>query len=118
MNVMRRAWRIAREGQKKFGGSVKEYFAESLKLAWGEYKMLAEYEAKEKERTNIATIHQDAKIDELLKYFAPLSHDPNFDIERFKAIVINWANKKGKVTKQEASKMISDLIKFKNNMVA
>lgn len=33
-NVMKKAWEIAREGQKKFGGKVKEYFAEALKMAW------------------------------------------------------------------------------------
>ena len=34
MNVMSDAWGIARDGQKKFGGCVKEYFKEALKLAW------------------------------------------------------------------------------------
>lgn len=34
MNVMKMAWGIAKEGQSKFGGNVKEYFAASLKLAW------------------------------------------------------------------------------------
>lgn len=38
MNVMKRAWEIAKAGQQKFGGKVKEYFAESLKLAWAEVK--------------------------------------------------------------------------------
>lgn len=37
-NVMKRAWEIAREGVKKFGGKVKEYFAVALKLAWKEFK--------------------------------------------------------------------------------
>lgn len=32
--VMIKAWEIAKEGVKKFGGKVKEYFAEALKLAW------------------------------------------------------------------------------------
>lgn len=36
--VMVRAWEIARKGQKKFGGKVKEYFAEALKIAWVEVK--------------------------------------------------------------------------------
>ncbi|MGE7225798.1 hypothetical protein ACQKLN_31310 [Paenibacillus glucanolyticus] len=31
---MSKAWEIAREGQVKFGGKVKEYFVEALKLAW------------------------------------------------------------------------------------
>lgn len=38
MNVMVRAWEIAREGQNKFGGKVKEYFAQALKMAWAEKK--------------------------------------------------------------------------------
>ena len=38
MNVMTRAWEIAKEGQAKFGGFVKEYFAMSLRAAWAELK--------------------------------------------------------------------------------
>ncbi len=38
MNVMSRAWEIAREGQKKFGGKVSEYFVIALKMAWQEAK--------------------------------------------------------------------------------
>lgn len=41
-NVMKRAWEIAREGQRKFGGKVSEYFAISLKLAWKEVKSAME----------------------------------------------------------------------------
>ena len=37
--VMIRAWEIAREGVKKFGGKVKEYIAEALRIAWKEFKM-------------------------------------------------------------------------------
>lgn len=33
-NVMKKAWEIARKGQQKFGGKVKEYFAQALKMAW------------------------------------------------------------------------------------
>lgn len=32
--IMTNAWKIARNGAAKFGGSAKEYFAESLKIAW------------------------------------------------------------------------------------
>ena len=32
--VMVKAWEIAREGQKKFGGKVSEYLSEALKIAW------------------------------------------------------------------------------------
>ncbi|WPK12218.1 hypothetical protein R6U77_00595 [Lysinibacillus louembei] len=37
-NVMIRAWEIAKEGAAKFGGKVREYFSESLKQAWSEFK--------------------------------------------------------------------------------
>lgn len=37
-NVMRNAWVIARKGQNTFGGSVKQYFSEALKIAWSLFK--------------------------------------------------------------------------------
>lgn len=37
-NVMTRAWEIARKAVVKFGGKVKEFFAQSLKFAWSEIK--------------------------------------------------------------------------------
>lgn len=40
--IMKRAWEIARQGVKKFGGKVKEYFAEALKMAWDEFKNATE----------------------------------------------------------------------------
>ena len=40
--IMKRAWEIAREGQKKFGGKVREYIAIALKLAWKEVKSAME----------------------------------------------------------------------------
>src|SRR5690606_551982 len=36
--IMEIAWKMARMEQKKFGGKVKEYFAESLKMARAMYK--------------------------------------------------------------------------------
>lgn len=35
-NIMRRAWQIARLAVTRFGGTAKEFFATSLKLAWSE----------------------------------------------------------------------------------
>lgn len=35
-DVMKRAWEIAREAVAKFGGKVKAFFAEALKMAWSE----------------------------------------------------------------------------------
>lgn len=42
MNVMTKAWEIARKGQKKFGGKVREYFAQALKMAWAIVKNVME----------------------------------------------------------------------------
>jgi hypothetical protein len=41
--VMVRAWKIAREAVAKFGGSVKEYFAQALTIAWAEAKNAIAY---------------------------------------------------------------------------
>jgi hypothetical protein len=35
---MKSAWEIAYEGVKKFGGQVKEYFADALRIAWSLFK--------------------------------------------------------------------------------
>ncbi len=37
-NVMTNAWEIARKGQSEFGGKVKEYFAQALRMAWAIFK--------------------------------------------------------------------------------
>lgn len=34
--IMKRAWEIAKEGQKDFGGKVSEYLSVSMKMAWAE----------------------------------------------------------------------------------
>lgn len=49
MNVMKKAWEIAREGQERFGGKVSEYFAIALKMAWEE--------AKETKTIKVTTMH-------------------------------------------------------------
>lgn len=40
--IMKRAWELAKEGVKKFGGKVREYLASSLSIAWKESKKMAE----------------------------------------------------------------------------
>lgn len=47
-NIMVNAWRIAREGQKAFGGKVSEYFAQALKMAWAQAKSTIDVESLEK----------------------------------------------------------------------
>ncbi|PFJ09068.1 hypothetical protein COD67_15195 [Bacillus cereus] len=43
MNVMKKAWEIARKGQRQFGGKVKEYFSQALKMAWNIAKKEMKY---------------------------------------------------------------------------
>lgn len=50
--IMIKAWKIAREGQKAFGGKVSEYFAEALKMAWAQAKNGLDIEALEKKGFN------------------------------------------------------------------
>lgn len=38
MNVMKRAWQIARLAEVEFGGKAVEYITGALKMAWAEYK--------------------------------------------------------------------------------
>jgi len=37
---MNNAWKIARNGVKRFGGRASDYIAEALKLAWKMYKQI------------------------------------------------------------------------------
>lgn len=69
--VMVRAWEIARKAVVKFGGKVKEYFAQALAMAWKEVKVpqYVEFELKadtRRFRTWIAKIvgpHEVYKLD-------------------------------------------------------
>jgi len=56
-NVMTRAWEIAKQGQKKFGGKVKEFFAIALKMAWKEIKKMAKVIKNINERIILTANH-------------------------------------------------------------
>ena len=49
--IMKKAWKIAKEAVKKFGGKAIEYIAEALKMAWAAIKdngtSLAKFQAVE-----------------------------------------------------------------------
>ena len=36
--LLRRAWGLARDGARRFGGTVRAYFAEALRQSWAEVK--------------------------------------------------------------------------------
>ncbi len=51
--VMKKAWKLARHGQRKFGGKISEYLAQSMKLAWAWAKRNMDYlESKEAREIN------------------------------------------------------------------
>ena len=54
---MTRAWEIAKQGKKKFGGNVKEFFAAALKMAWAEVKGVKFVEEKTSERIILTANH-------------------------------------------------------------
>ncbi len=49
-----KAWGIARHHAKHYGGSVRLYFAQALRQAWGEAKATAKRIAEERERVQAA----------------------------------------------------------------
>ncbi|MCS4487174.1 hypothetical protein [Staphylococcus americanisciuri] len=62
--LFKHAWKLAKEGAEKFGGTSKEYFAEALKMAWA---ILKDYNRPEIEvpawivRKNVGNVHVVAK---------------------------------------------------------
>src|SRR3954447_7512834 len=48
--VMRQAWAWARHGARKFGGNVRQYLAEALRIVWAEKKKLAREIAEQRAR--------------------------------------------------------------------
>ncbi|MBC1290502.1 hypothetical protein [Listeria booriae] len=64
MNIMKEAWRIAKEAVLFNGvGTAKEYFAESLKLAWSQYKsMKVELTSKRWEKGNHSRQYITVKV--------------------------------------------------------
>jgi|SRR5699024_1665344 len=82
MNVMKMAWEIARKGKERFGGKVNEYFNESLKIAWYEYrvfqgrvestrKLLNEYKELSLEAKKINPETPVIDVEEVLKAATP-----------------------------------------------
>lgn len=90
--IMKRAWEIAKEGQKRFGGKVKEYFAAALKLAWKE--------AREPKQATLAIRHQPSGGKEWIAEI--VGRHPRFNFERrfLNPIARNWSSsgKTGKTT--------------------
>jgi protein Gp111 len=60
--VMRQAWRWARHGAAKFGGSPVRYLAEALRIVWAEKKKLAREIAESRARVlaEVAKIREEA----------------------------------------------------------
>lgn len=93
-NVMTKAWEIAREGQKKFGGKVSEYFAEALRIAWRIVKKgmekAIEFKGSEKQVAWAKDIY--AKVIEYKNWYVDLANNTPFKKEKFKVKSIEKVN--------------------------
>ena len=70
--IMKRAWELAREGQARFGGSVRECLGEAMRIAWKEGKVemkitKAEREEKEEEAKKVKTTKRDWFLEKNIK---------------------------------------------------
>lgn len=118
--LMRNAWKIAKEGAAKFGGSSKDYIAEAMKKAWAikrEFEGTQEKKtAQKKEFKNLkgmATGKQMWFIEKLLKELEAKLNEEEFT----KVLNVNgYVLEQGtyETTKQEASEVISELLEMKN----
>lgn len=92
--VMRRAWEIARDGQKTFGGKVSAYFATALKFAWVEAKS-QKTESKEAMIKRLETLgfRRWTKYGKDRMYIDP--EYLGFECDTYKTGNISWAAFKG-----------------------
>ena len=91
MNVMKRAWEIARNGVKKFGGKVKEYFSIALKLAWKELKNMNKIEVKPGEIAVYGKIRKETeKAILFINQWVPKSQISHIDRENSVVIMQEW----------------------------
>jgi hypothetical protein len=82
--IMKRAWEIAKEGQKRFGGKVKEYFAAALKLAWKE--------AREPKQATLVIRHQPSGGKEWVAEIIGRHSHFNFERRFLNPIARNWSS--------------------------
>lgn len=87
--IMNNAWAIAREGQKAFGGKVREYFNEALKMAWAQAKNSINVEDLEKKGFNRWT---KGDMDRL--YFN-IQKSGHMDVDYYKTGNISYASVDG-----------------------
>ncbi|ETK25823.1 hypothetical protein ERIC1_2c00110 [Paenibacillus larvae subsp. larvae DSM 25719] len=89
-NVMKKAWEIAKEGVKKFGGKVTEYFAEALRMAWKIAKYIAAHAEltipadTRKCRTWVARITGTHPVYKLNREFINHDHDDEYGDKVFR----------------------------------
>lgn len=83
-NVMKKAWEIARNGQKKFGGKVREYFAIALKMTWNIVKKAMEMVQLKGSEKQVAWANDLRKVVktalETAKALNPAKGDERFDL--------------------------------------
>ncbi len=117
MNVMKKAWEIAKEAVVKFGGKAKEYFAESLKLAWSILKSetgaieISLSEGSKKHKSWVAEIvGTDAKWGFKRQFLNGRESEEvrglSFDLEEGKIYDVNCAQKGRKFVTVKAGEVV------------
>lgn len=114
--IMSKAWEIAREGQKEFGGKVTEYFNEALKMAWAQAKNTIDIDALEKKGFNRWT---KGNMDRL--YFN-IEKSGYLDVDYYKTGNVRSAYLNGeRISNAEAYRLMSVKcfinLKHENNLV-
>lgn len=100
--IMSKAWKIAREGQKAFGGKVREYFAQALKMAWAQAKNTIDIESLEKKGFNRWT---KGDMDRL--YFS-LEKSGALELDYYKSGNLRSADLNGKrISNAEACRLLA-----------
>src|SRR5690625_4059376 len=106
-SLMRYAWRLARQGQERFGGKVSEYLGEAMKIAWANKKKLDQQEENTKVRGVMESV-QNNEILNLVQSFAKDSgNNPKFNKDEFMNIINKWVYDQDKVMKSEANRIIN-----------
>lgn len=98
--VMQRAWQLAKQGAKQFGGKAREYFAVSLRMAWAEIKEESSMERKFDElikKYNIRIVGENLGAD---KAIAKHPEDVRL-LKENKQAIINHIKSKAEAKKQE-----------------
>lgn len=112
--VMKRAWEITKEAVKKFGGKVKEYFAQALKMAWAEIKKGAKKMEKIKEIIKKYNIDAEKKNGEYtgrihIKNMVAVRKFGDSEFKENKAAILDYLKKEDERKEREYQERVAKI---------